>query len=73
MNVSLITGGFDPLHSGHIALIKSAAHMGVHNLVCIRLNSDPRLYRKKGYVFMRFVGRKEILENSASVHRVISC
>ena len=50
MNVSLITGGFDPLHSGHIALIKSAAHIGVYNLVCIGLNSDAWLYRKKGYV-----------------------
>ena len=72
MNVSLITGGFDPLHSGHIALIKSAAHMGVYNLVCIGLNSDAWLYRKKGYVFMPFEERKEILENIASVHKVIS-
>ena len=45
MNVSLITGGFDPLHSGHLALIKSAAHIGVYNLVCIGLNSDAWLYR----------------------------
>ena len=72
MNVSLITGGFDPLHSGHIALIKSAAHIGVYNLVCIGLNSDAWLYRKKGYVFMPYEERKEILENIASVHKVIS-
>jgi len=72
MNVSLITGGFDPIHSGHIALIKSAAHIGVYNLVCIGLNSDAWLYRKKGYVFMPFEERKEILENVASVHKVIS-
>ena len=72
MNVSLITGGFDPIHSGHIALIKSAAHIGVYNLVCIGLNSDAWLYRKKGFVFMPFEERKEILENVASVHKVIS-
>ena len=72
MNVSLITGGFDPLHSGHIALIKSASHMGVYNLVCIGLNSDAWLYRKKNYVFMPFEERKEILENITSVHKVIS-
>ena len=72
MNVSLITGGFDPLHSGHLALIKSAAHIGVYNLVCIGLNSDAWLYRKKGFVFMPFEERKEILENVASVHKVIS-
>ena len=72
MNVSLITGGFDPIHSGHIALIKSAAHIVVYNLVCIVLNSDEWLYRKKGYVFMPFEERKEILENVASVHKVIS-
>ena len=72
MNVSLITGGFDPLHSGHLALIKSAAHIGVYNLVCIGLNSDAWLYRKKGYVFMPFEERKEILENIVSVHKVIS-
>ena len=72
MNVSLITGGFDPLHSGHIALIKSASHIGVYNLVCIGLNSDAWLYRKKNYVFMPFEERKEILENIMSVHKVIS-
>ena len=72
MNVSLITGGFDPLHSGHLALIKSAAHIGVYNLVCIGLNSDAWLYRKKGFVFMPFEERKEILENIVSVHKVIS-
>ena len=72
MNVSLITGGFDPLHSGHMSLIKSAAHIGVYNLVCIGLNSDAWLYRKKGYVFMPFEERREILENVVSVHKVIS-
>ena len=68
--VALITGGFDPLHSGHIALIKSAKEMSM--LVCIGLNSDAWLYRKKNYVFMPFGERKEILENISGVHKVIS-
>ena len=68
--VALITGGFDPLHSGHIALIKSAKEMSM--LVCLGLNSDAWLYRKKNYVFMPFGERKEILENISGVHQVIS-
>ena len=48
------------------------SHIGVYNLVCIGLNSDAWLYRKKGYVFMPYEERKEILENVASVHKVIS-
>ena len=59
--VALITGGFDPLHSGHLALIKSAAQMSL--IVAVGLNSDAWLYRKKGYVHMPFSERKEILEN----------
>jgi len=66
--VALITGGFDPLHSGHLALIKSAREMTM--LVAIGLNSDAWLYRKKGYVYMPFSERKEILESISEVHKV---
>jgi len=69
-SVALITGGFDPLHSGHLALIKSAKEMSL--LVAVGLNSDAWLYRKKGYVFMPFEERKEILESLANVHKVFS-
>ena len=68
--VALITGGFDPIHSGHISLIKSAAQMSL--LVAIGLNSDAWLYRKKGYVYMPFAERKEILENILGVNKVFS-
>ena len=68
--ISLITGGFDLLHSGHLALIKSAKEMSL--LVAVGLNSDAWLYRKKGYVFMPFEERKEILESLANVHKVFS-
>ena len=66
--IALITGGFDPLHSGHISLIKSASQMSL--LVAIGLNSDAWLYRKKGYVHMPFTERKEILESIQEVHKV---
>ena len=69
-SIALITGGFDPLHSGHLALIKSAKEMSL--LVAVGLNSDAWLYRKKGYVFMPFEERKEILESLANVHKVFS-
>ena len=69
-SIALITGGFDPLHSGHLALIKSAKEMSL--LVAVGLNSDAWLYRKKGYVFMPFEERKEILESLSLVHKVFS-
>ena len=45
-NIVLVTGGFDPLHSGHIAYINAAAQLG--NQLHIGLNSDAWLTRKKG-------------------------
>ena len=66
--IALITGGFDPLHSGHLALIKSASEMNL--LVAVGLNSDDWLYKKKGYVFMPFYERKEILESLKYIHKV---
>ena len=68
MIISLVTGGFDPLHSGHLALIRGASLYGD---VCVGLNSDDWLYRKKGYVWMPFGDRKEILQGLTYVDRVI--
>ena len=69
MKVVLITGGFDPLHSGHIAYIKAARSLG--SLLVIGVNSDSWLERKKGRAFMPFSERSEIIENLYQVHRVI--
>ena len=66
--IALITGGFDPLHSGHLALIRSAREM--NPLVAIGLNSDEWLYKKKGYVNMPFYERKEILESIEGIDKV---
>lgn len=54
-----ISGGFDPIHPGHIAMIEDAAKYGeVHVIV----NSDDWLIRKKGFFFQPWVDRKKILE-----------
>ena len=53
-----ISGGFDPIHVGHIRLIQDASQYGD---VVVILNSDEWLKRKKGYVFMPYEQRSEIL------------
>jgi len=63
-----ISGGFDPIHIGHIRMIQEAATYG--NLIVI-LNSDQWLIRKKGYKFMPFEERKEILYAIKGVTKVI--
>ena len=54
----LVSGGFDPVHAGHIRMIRAAAQYGE---VIVIANSDEWLYRKKGFVFMEFERRIEIL------------
>lgn len=63
----MVSGGFDPLHIGHIRMIEAAAKYGK---VIVALNSDDWLTRKKGKPFMKFDERAEILESLASVHLV---
>ncbi len=70
MAVVLVTGGFDPVHSGHIEYFKDAASRG-HSLV-VGLNSDEWLVRKKGQPFMPFAERKAVIENLKMVDKVIS-
>ena len=62
-----ISGGFDPIHIGHLNMIKDAAK---HGSVIVILNSDAWLEQKKGYVFMPFEERKAILEAFSDVHHV---
>ena len=54
----MVSGGFDPVHAGHIRLIRAAAK---HGDVIVIANSDEWLFRKKGFVFMDFKARTEIL------------
>lgn len=67
--ISVISGGFDPLHSGHINYINAAKKLGDH--LVIALNSDKWLEAKKGKAFMPFSERKCILENLKNVDEVI--
>ena len=64
-----ISGGFDPLHVGHVRLMKSASQ---HGSVFVILNSDEWLMRKKGYMFMTFDERQEIISSMVAVHDVLS-
>ena len=54
----MVSGGFDPVHAGHIRMIRDAARYGD---VIIIANSDDWLFRKKGFVFMEYERRIEIL------------
>ena len=69
MKVVLVTGGFDPLHAGHIKYFKTAKQLGY--LLIVGINSDDWLIRKKGRAFMPFIERKTIIENLYQVHKVI--
>ena len=63
-----VSGGFDPIHVGHVRMIQAAAEMG--NVVVIA-NSDEWLMRKKGYVFMPYEERQEVLYSIKGVVDVI--
>jgi len=63
--IVLVTGGFDPLHSGHIHYIQKARDLG--NSLIVGLNSDAWLERKKGKAFMPFTERQIIMHNIKSV------
>ena len=59
MKIVVVSGGFDPIHSGHIALLRDAAELG--DILVAGLNSDEWLTRKKGKPFMSFEERKIVL------------
>ena len=59
-----VSGGFDPVHIGHLRMIREAAQYG--NVIAI-VNSDKWLMRKKGYIFMPFEERCEILRGFSGV------
>jgi D-beta-D-heptose 7-phosphate kinase/D-beta-D-heptose 1-phosphate adenosyltransferase len=67
--IVLITGGFDPLHSGHIAYFKAAKELG--DILVVGVNSDAWLTRKKGSPFMPYKERAEIVRNIVGVNFVI--
>jgi len=68
MKIVAVSGGFDPLHIGHIRMFKEARALG-DKLVVI-LNNDNWLKMKKGYSFMPEEERKEVIESLACVDEV---
>jgi cytidyltransferase-like protein len=68
MKIVLVTGGFDPLHSGHIAYFKSAKTLG--DMLIVGINSDEWLERKKGQAFMPWNERLCIINNLSMVDEV---
>lgn len=67
--IVLITGGFDPLHSGHISYLKEAKKLG--DILVVGVNSDAWLTRKKGSPFMPYHERASIVRNIVGVDFVI--
>lgn len=64
-----VSGGFDPIHVGHVRMIQEAAALGDELVVIV--NNDNWLMSKKGYVFMPQEQRKEIIEAMRGVTRVV--
>ena len=59
MRIVAVSGGFDPIHSGHLAMLRQAAALG--DRLVVGVNSDAWLTRKKGKPFMNSEERKGIL------------
>ena len=68
--VSLVTGGFDPIHSGHLRYFERAKDFS--NYLIVGLNGDPWLKRKKGQYFQCWTERADIVRHLDMVDAVIS-
>jgi len=68
MKIVVVSGGFDPIHSGHLSYFKEAKELGMYLIVGV--NSDEWLMRKKGYVFMPIEEREEIIKSIKYVNGV---
>ncbi|MDC1359949.1 adenylyltransferase/cytidyltransferase family protein [Gammaproteobacteria bacterium] len=69
MKIVVVSGGFDPIHSGHIEYFKAAKLLG--NKLVVAVNSDQWLIDKKGKFFMPFSERANIISNLGVVDEVI--
>ena len=67
--IVLVTGGFDPVHSGHMSYIEEARELG--DILVVGVNSDQWLTRKKGRTFMPLRERSAIMQNIKGVDFVI--
>ncbi len=64
-----VSGGFDPLHIGHVRMFREAKKMG--DILVVILNNDHWLKKKKGYSFMPDKERKELIEALECVDKVV--
>ena len=69
-SIIILSGGFDPVHKGHLRMFREASNLG--HQVIVGLNSDDWLSRKKGKPFMKWEERAEILESCKFVTQVLS-
>ena len=70
MKIVIVTGGFDPLHSGHIEYFRAAKQLG--DLLIVGLNGDAWLARKKGQPFMPLNERRHIVGSLKDVHATMT-
>ena len=70
-SVVLVTGGFAPLHSGHISLLKSAKQIAPMSALAVGLNSDYWLTKKKGQPFLPLEERITIVRSLEMVDNVL--
>jgi len=68
-DIMVLSGGFDPIHKGHISMIRGASELA--KTVIVGVNSDAWLKRKKGKAFMDFEQRKYVVENIKGVSMVV--
>ena len=71
MKVSIVSGGFDPIHVGHIELFERARELS--DELWVILNTDEFLTNKKGKPFMPFEERRKILKSLSVVDVVVPC
>ena len=71
MKIAIVSGGFDPIHVGHIELMQKAKYLAGALIVIV--NDDNFLTQKKGKPFMPFEERKKIVESVRYVDMVIKC
>lgn len=70
MKIVIVTGGFDPLHSGHLSYLKSAKALG--DWLIVGVNSDEWLERKKGQAFMSQIERFQIIDALGMVDQTVA-
>ena len=70
--IVLVTGGFDPIHTGHISYFKNAKELYPNTPLCVGLNSDDWLIRKKGKYFLPMTERRAIVKELKPVDLTIT-